>query len=324
VWESGLVRLSLSRLGLVYLEVYMLSHEEMIGLQAEKHDLIDAHNFRSKEEYVLHLIHTFAYVQASRFGENKTVLDLGCNTGYGSKILFKSAKKVVGVDVSEKAISSANNQYGHLGIRFEQIDGKKLPFEEDEFDVIVCCQVIEHIVDYGVFIGELKRVLSPSGIVVFTTPNALLRLDPGMKPWNIFHVREFAHFELKSLLGDFFAEIQIWGLYGKEPLYSIEVNRLNKAREHARRSKESDLHLYPQYSLKSLIKTILPNSAITALRKIVNSYSNSDVAVEREFINQHGIDEFSYRPNDLEAALDLLAICSDGESNLQMISDKDI
>jgi 2-polyprenyl-3-methyl-5-hydroxy-6-metoxy-1,4-benzoquinol methylase len=302
----------------------MLSHEEMIGLQAEKHDLIDAHNFRSKEEYVLHLIHTLAYVQASRLGENKTVLDLGCNTGYGSEILFKSAKNVVGVDVSDKAISSANNQYGHLGIRFQQIDGKKLPFEEDEFDMIVCCQVIEHIVDYGVFIGELKRVLSPGGIVIFTTPNALLRIDPGMKPWNIFHVREFAHFELKSLLDAFFAEIQIWGLYAKEPLYSIETNRLNKAREQARRSKESNLLLHPQNSLKSLLKTILPNSVIIALRKIANSSSNAKLIFDRDFINQYGIDDFFYSDTGLEAALDLLAICSDGESNLQGISDKNI
>ena len=302
----------------------MLSHEEMIGLQAEKHDLIDAHSFRSKEEYVLHLIHTFAYVQASRLGENKTVLDLGCNTGYGSEILFKSAKNVVGVDVSDKAISSANNQYGHLGIRFQQIDGKKLPFEEGEFDMIVCCQVIEHIIDYGVFIGELKRVLSPSGIVIFTTPNALLRLDPGMKPWNMFHVREFTHSELKSLLGDFFAEIQIWGLYGKEPLYSIEINRLNKAREQAKRSKESDLHLHLQYSLKSLMKKILPNSVIIALRKIANSSSNAKLVFDRDFINQYGIDDFFYSDKGLEAALDLLAICSDSVAALQGISDKNI
>jgi len=186
----------------------MLSHEEMIGFQAEKHDLIDTHNFQSREEYVLHLIHTFAYVQASRLAENKKILDLGCNTGYGSEILFNSAKKVVGVDFSENAISTANNQYGHLGINFKLIDGKQLPFEDNEFNMIVSCQVIEHIVDYKVYINELKRVLSPNGIVIFTTPNALLRLDPGMKPWNKFHVCEFNHSELDSLLNTFFSEVK--------------------------------------------------------------------------------------------------------------------
>ena len=36
----------------------MLTHEEMIGLQAEKHDLIDPIDFESREKYVLHLIHS--------------------------------------------------------------------------------------------------------------------------------------------------------------------------------------------------------------------------------------------------------------------------
>lgn len=78
----------------------MLTHEEMIGIQAEKHGLIDGLNFRTAEQYNLHLIHSFAYVQASILAENKSVLDLGCNTGYGSEILFNNAKRVVGVDVS--------------------------------------------------------------------------------------------------------------------------------------------------------------------------------------------------------------------------------
>ncbi|MDJ0678870.1 MAG: hypothetical protein QNJ18_03275 [Xenococcaceae cyanobacterium MO_167.B52] len=53
----------------------MLTHEEMIGLQAEKHGLIGTDEFASKQEYVLHLIHTAAYVSASSLTENKKVLD---------------------------------------------------------------------------------------------------------------------------------------------------------------------------------------------------------------------------------------------------------
>ncbi len=88
----------------------MLTHEEMIGLQAEKHGLIGTDEFASKQEYVLHLIHTPAYVSASSLTENKKVLDLGCNTGYGTEILFKSSNNIIGVDVSERAILSAKNK----------------------------------------------------------------------------------------------------------------------------------------------------------------------------------------------------------------------
>lgn len=85
----------------------MLTNEEMISLQAEKHKLVGVSNFSSKEEYVLHLIHCAAYNQASYLAENKTVLDLGCNIGYGAEIISRSASKVIGVDVSERAVTFA-------------------------------------------------------------------------------------------------------------------------------------------------------------------------------------------------------------------------
>ncbi len=107
----------------------MLTNEEMIGLQAEKGELIDAQNFDSNKSYVLHLIHKKAYEKASEFTKEKTVLDLGCNTGYGSHILKGACKEIIGVDVSEKAIKIANELYGNDGVEFSVIDGKRLPFE---------------------------------------------------------------------------------------------------------------------------------------------------------------------------------------------------
>ena len=320
----------------------MLTHEEMIGLQAEKHELIDAHSFRSREEYVLHLIHSFAYVQASMLAESKTVLDLGCNTGYGSEILFKTAKRVVGVDVSAAAISTAKKLYGHLGIDFRLIDGKQLPFNDNEFDIIISCQVIEHIVDYNAYLNELKRILSPLGIVIFTTPNALLRLDPGMRPWNKFHVREFDHTELKTLLNKHFSAVQILGLFAEEILYLIEKTRLNRAREAARRYQrvwirrfverwrvnrargaarryqQSDNHY--QRWFRSTAKRVMPAYILLRkLRKLLASSSQSSQEINKIFIEKHSERDFFYRTDDLNIALDLLAICSDEPISLKGI-----
>ncbi|ACF14472.1 Methyltransferase type 11 [Chloroherpeton thalassium ATCC 35110] len=193
----------------------MLSHEEMVGLQAEKHELINTQNFPTKEDYVLHLIHTFSYVQAAKLAKGKKVLDVGCNMGYGSKLISETAKQVTGVDVSEKAIEAAKSQYGGGNMAFQCIDGKRLPFANNVFDMIVNFQVIEHIVDYDAYLNELKRVLSPDGFVLFTTPNASMRLDPGMKPWNKFHVREFKSDELQTLLERFFPKVQVFWAFCK-------------------------------------------------------------------------------------------------------------
>jgi 2-polyprenyl-3-methyl-5-hydroxy-6-metoxy-1,4-benzoquinol methylase len=286
----------------------MLTHEEMVGLHAEKHDLINAIEFNSIEAYVQHLIHSAAYAQAARLVEYKRVLDLGCNTGYGTDMLFRSAKKVVGVDVSEKAIVSARNQYGHLGIEFHTIDGKTLPFSDEAFDVVVCFQVIEHIVDYIIFIDEIKRILTPEGVIIFTTPNALLRLYPGMKPWNEFHVREFNHNDLKSLLDTFFKNVCIFGLFAIEPLYSIEVNRVARARDKAQsRTNKKNSLLWS--SLRAYAKKMYPKKIKKMFKSFRKFFTQKPKSGFSALMNKYGVNDLYYHWENLESALDLLAVC---------------
>ena len=290
----------------------MLTHEEMIGLQAEKGDLINPHDFKSKEEYVLHLIHSFAYTQLSKITSNKTVLDLGCNTGYGCEILSRTAKKVIGVDVSEKAISTAIEQYSHLNIDFQIIDGKKLPFDDNSFDIIISCQVIEHIVDYASYLNELKRVLSPSGIAFITTPNAQIRLDPGMKPWNVFHVREYRHSELQNLLTTYFPSVKVMGLFAEEHLYSVEKNRVTMIRNTSRKKQP--------ITFRTILKKVIPTRLLKLRISMKNSKQNKDN--NKSFYDTYNIDQLFYKTDKLDHSLDFLAICSKEGSNLKKITEK--
>lgn len=301
----------------------MKSHEEVVRFQADKHILVSAQNFTSKEEYVLQQMHTYAYLQVAALTENKNVLDLGCNTGYGSNILLPSAKKIVGVDISADAISVAKKRYSGKDIDFMIIDGKELPFPDHEFDIVISCQVIEHIVDYNLYLSEIKRVLSPNGIVIFTTPNALLRLDPGMKPWNQFHVHEFNHLDLNTLLSKFFSEVYVLGLTAKEPLYSIEFNRVKRARENARKKSKTVFISKWLKLMRSSIKAIIPGFILSKVRKHAaqsppqTSTQKEEKGVDKNFTEAYGFQDFSYRADNLEAALDLLAICSNDKANRQ-------
>ena len=49
----------------------MLSHEEMVSLQAEKHEIIEPEKFASNKDFVLHLIHARAYEQAALYAAGK-------------------------------------------------------------------------------------------------------------------------------------------------------------------------------------------------------------------------------------------------------------
>lgn len=77
-------------------------------------------------------------------------------------------------------------------------------------------------------------MLVPGGQAVFTTPNRVLRLDPGMKPWNAFHVTEYSADGLARLIGPHFAEVEIEGLFATPELHGIEARRVGRAREKAR------------------------------------------------------------------------------------------
>jgi SAM-dependent methyltransferase len=230
--------------------------------------------------------------------------------GYGTEVLSKSARETVGVDVSGNAIAAATSRYARPSLQFRVVDGGSLPFKDHEFDLIVSCQVIEHVVDYSNYVGELKRVLLPEGFAVFTTPNAVLRLDPGMKPWNTFHVREFTAAELKSELVRFFTNVEVLGLFAREPLYSIERGRLDRARQDARRSSDK-----ASGTAWSAWKRMPRRLSGMVLRGLGDRWHRS--TIDKDFMADHGTQDFYYRNDNLDNALDFLALCSDNAEDFE-------
>ena len=288
----------------------MLTHKEMISIQAEKHWMIDPDSFKSIQDYVLHLIGVASYEQASKLVVNKKVLDLGCNTGFGTEIIARNAFNVIGVDVSDKALSIATNKYQQTNLNFQKVDGVTLPFPDNSFDVIVSFQVIEHIVNYDTYINEICRVLSPKGIVMFTTPNSYIRLDPGMRPWNKFHVREFTNSELSTLLNKYFTQVKVMGLFAHEPMYSIEYERLQRTLRIARKNSTDPI--------RKLLHNVFPDEMILQVKKILGSLNPQKENKEEivQFIVKNKIDAIYYLPENFEKALDYLAICSNDNETL--------
>lgn len=267
----------------------------MVGLQAEKGELIEADELKDNKAFVLHLIHEKAYEKASEMAHGKTVLDLGCNTGYGSHILSSVAQKIIGVDVSEKAIKVARELYGPDNIEFQVIDGKKLPFADGGFDLITSFQVVEHIVAHEAYLQEIKRVLSPGGCAIFTTPNRSIRLYPGMKPWNDLHVTEYEAAELKKLLGDYFSNVELLGLFAEEPLYGIELARVSQKRQRSKIKQDKTMNPFS----KGIVLFALNLKA--SLQKRLRS--------EKNFQQKYSTADLFFEHENLDKALDLMAIC---------------
>jgi SAM-dependent methyltransferase len=98
------------------------------------------------------------------------VLDLGSGDGTFTAEISRAGVDVVGVEVAEAALKRARAGHGELDFRLAPIDGP-LPLKDCAFDVVWASEVIEHVADTARWLSEVRRVLSPRGRLLMTTPN---------------------------------------------------------------------------------------------------------------------------------------------------------
>ncbi len=89
--------------------------------------------------------------------------------------------------------------------------GRKLPFVEQSFDAVVSFETIEHFDHRDRFVAELARVLTDSGILILSTPNANHSQPVDGKPRNPFHVHEYTPEELSRELEKQFDSVHLMG-----------------------------------------------------------------------------------------------------------------
>jgi SAM-dependent methyltransferase len=94
------------------------------------------------------------------------LLDAGCGTGR-NLVEFGSLGSTAGVDPSADAVSFCQDR-GLEDVRRAGIED--LPFGADEFDLVLACDVLEHVEDDIGALVELRRVTSPGGTLLITVP----------------------------------------------------------------------------------------------------------------------------------------------------------
>jgi 2-polyprenyl-6-hydroxyphenyl methylase/3-demethylubiquinone-9 3-methyltransferase len=109
------------------------------------------------------------------------VLDVGCGGGILSEEFARAGCSVSGIDQSAASIATAQ---GHARQEKLEIDyrvgaAEELPFPSASFDVVVCCDMLEHVADVDKVVAEAARVLrspepgsgKPGGLYLFDTIN---------------------------------------------------------------------------------------------------------------------------------------------------------
>lgn len=156
-----------------------------------------------------HQRHDFTPERCARYGwaESLTagcdVLDAGCGVGWGTAQLGAQARRVVGVDIAEPLISQAKRTHGD-GNDFICADLRELPFEDATFGVAVCFETIERVPEPGAALDELRRVLTPDGLLLISVVNRV-----SYPAGNPFHLHEFAAGDLEKALQQRFDAVEI-------------------------------------------------------------------------------------------------------------------
>jgi SAM-dependent methyltransferase len=145
---------------------------------------------KSEPPYHLHaILAELDAIAQQRARSDIAILDHGC--GPGSTLIWLAAlgyTNVHGVDVGGKLAAQnrlARVCWGKTTDPFLVYDGGKLPFDDQQFDLIISQQVLEHVPEAQLdsYYSEEGRVLKPGGLALHQVPHRLIPYDSHTRTW---------------------------------------------------------------------------------------------------------------------------------------------
>jgi 2-polyprenyl-3-methyl-5-hydroxy-6-metoxy-1,4-benzoquinol methylase len=98
------------------------------------------------------------------------ILDIGCGNGNISLALGSLGYNVTGVDIDSTSIENARKINTFKNVQFNVLDANAFDVK-DEFDAIVCSEVLEHLENPSELVQSIFSILKKDGILVATVPN---------------------------------------------------------------------------------------------------------------------------------------------------------
>lgn len=154
--------------------------------------------------------------------KNCKILDVGC--GDGSLLgPFSESQDCYGVDISEAQLEKAQRK--KIKAFRVNLETEILPFHKDFFDLVICSETIEHLLDADNLLQEIHRVLKFGRTFILTFPNVnqpiswLMQVVFDLPPmysarYKAPHVRDYTLRIVKKVLADFgFDILNVTGTY---------------------------------------------------------------------------------------------------------------
>jgi ubiquinone/menaquinone biosynthesis C-methylase UbiE len=168
--------------------------------------------------------------------ENERVLELGCGTG---QLWFENFNKVPSTcsiilsDFSKEMVNKAKENLGqqNLPIEFEIIDAEKIPYPDNNFDVVIACHMLYHIPNIQKALRSINNLLKPEGRFIATTvsKNHLQELKDFLFEFGIYsqektwgkNFSEFRNETGREVLIPFFSEVKFYEYINEVKINSV-------------------------------------------------------------------------------------------------------
>lgn len=140
----------------------------------QPHATLELQSRRLKAEKIEQLL------KLSDFKQPIAMLEIGCGSG-GISHYFATHPKL---NIQVTAIDTHDNRQIHESYKYHSVKDTDLPFEKDNFDVVITNHVIEHVGQRDAQIQHLKeirRVLKPNGVGYLAVPNRWMITEPHYK-----------------------------------------------------------------------------------------------------------------------------------------------
>jgi ubiquinone/menaquinone biosynthesis C-methylase UbiE len=140
----------------------------------------------------------------------ESILEVGCGEGEMTKIISENVKgcRINASDISFNIVKKAKQQFPNYNFSIQSI--YNLPYRDNEFDLIVACEVLEHLENPQKALMEINRVCKKYFIV--SVPN-----EPIWRILNILrgkyikslgntpsHIQHWSPNEFKKLVSNYF------------------------------------------------------------------------------------------------------------------------
>lgn len=152
----------------------MIDISKLSGIERQEYDVVQA-SYRRGDGFsndVLRFERYFHYIkQFGKMGSDSSVLDVGCGPGPLEVYLDKYGfKHVEAMDFSDEGINICKKNVPHFSYVVGDANKIENIYAGKQFDVVFCCQVLEHLPGHKNVLKQLYNLTKEEGMLIISVP----------------------------------------------------------------------------------------------------------------------------------------------------------